>query len=106
MSTICSNTNTIIPSTALKYRFFNQPIEQIPGFDITKPQILAHAPNCGLMWFTIDQCLEVVTCLSLQTDKLKVTRNNVVVIKDFGILAGDTACDIPLTNCPTNSPSP
>lgn len=107
MSNQCSNNDIISPSGVdHKYRFFNQPIEQIPGFDINKPQILAHPPGCGLVWITVDQCMDIVTCLSLESDRLKVTRNNVVVIKDFGELTNDTQCDVLTVSCVVPSPSP
>jgi hypothetical protein len=82
----------------LNYRYFNQPIEQIPGYNPILPQILAHRPNCGLQWISIDMCLPVVTCLELQSDKLKVKRRSIVVIKDFKI-EDDTDCDIEITDC-------
>lgn len=82
-----------------KYRFFNLPIDQIPGYKEDKPQILVHRPNCGLQWFSLDKCLPVVTCLDLQSDKLKVERRSLVVIKDFTI-DDDTECDIEVTECP------
>lgn len=39
-----------------KYRYFNQPIEQIPGFEINKKQALVHDPQCGLKWMDIVEC--------------------------------------------------
>jgi hypothetical protein len=81
-----------------KYRYFNQPIEQIPGYEEGKPQILVHRPNCGLQWVSLDQCLPVVTCLELESDKLKVQRRSLVVIKDFEI-EDDEECDIEITEC-------
>ena len=81
-----------------KFRFFNQPIDQIPGFLPDKPQILVHRPNCGLQWFTLDQCLPVITCLKLESDKLKAERRRLVVIKDFEI-ENDIDCDIDVTSC-------
>lgn len=104
-SSQCSNTNDIIADAGGKYRFFNQPLEQIPGFVIDKPQLLAHAPNGGLMWFTIDQCMPVVTCLSLGEEELTIQRRNIVVIKDFAI-ENDTGCPaIPLATCSTATSS-
>jgi hypothetical protein len=103
----CANTNdlnTIFPQPTedgdKKYRFFNQPIEQIPGFKADMPQILVHRPNCGLQWFTLDQCLPVVTCLKLQSSELKVERKRLVVIKDFD-MSDDNDCDIEITQCPS-----
>jgi hypothetical protein len=85
-----------------KYRFFNQPIEQIPGYVGDQPQILVHRPDSGLQWFTLDMCLPVVTCMTLEEDKIKVNRRSVVVIKDFDI-PNDDACDIVVTACPAPS---
>lgn len=82
----------------LKFRFFNQPIEQIPGFDEAKPQLLAHRPNYGLQWVTVDQCLPVVTCLDLEDDKIKVQRKALIIIKDFE-MGDDTECDIDINKC-------
>lgn len=100
----CENTNEIFPVPTeygdKKYRFFNQPIEQIPGYKEDQPQILVHRPNCGLQWFTLDLCLPVITCLKLESDKLKMERRRVVIIKDFDI-ENDTECsDIDVTDCP------
>ena len=40
-----------------KYRYFNQPIEQIPGWKSGDYQFLVHSPNCGLQWLSIE-CTE------------------------------------------------
>lgn len=91
------------PDPQEKYRFFNQPIEQIPSYKADKPQILAHRPGCGLQWVTVDQCLEVVTCIKLGTSELEIQRRKIVVLKDF---EPDTGCDnIPVTDCP-QAPTP
>jgi hypothetical protein len=104
--TCSGDLNTIFPTPNpdgdKKYRFFNQPIEQIPGYVSDKPQILVHRPNSGLQWFTLDQCLPVVTCLDLQSDKLRVERRSVVILKDFEI-ENDTECDIDITDCESSS---
>lgn len=98
--------NTVFPVPGengdKKYRFFNQPIEQIPGYISDKPQILVHRPNSGLQWFTLDMCLPVVTCMELQEDKIKVQRRSLVVIKDFAI-PDDIECDIEVNPCPSGS---
>ena len=97
-SSSCENTADIITDAGGKYRFFNQPLEQIPGFLKSKPQILAHAPDGGLMWFTLDQCMPVVTCFNVVEGEsgqaLKADRRNIVVIKDFEIAEDD--CQVPL----------
>jgi hypothetical protein len=96
----CPNPEEIFdtPENNRKYRFFNQPIEQIPGHVEDKPQILVHRPNSGLQWVTIDQCLKVVTCMKLEASQLKIERRQVVILKDFEI-EDDTECDIELTDC-------
>jgi hypothetical protein len=38
-----------------KYRFFNQPIEQITGYDTGLPQFLMHRGGGGLEWITVDK---------------------------------------------------
>ena len=102
MDKCSTNLNDVFPTPSTygdkKYRFFNQPIEQIPGYEADKPQILVHRPNCGLQWFTLDQCLPVVTCIKLESDKLKAERKRLVVIKDFD-MADDVDCDIEVTKC-------
>lgn len=96
MSNTCENISNIIPDDGERYRYFNQPLEQIPGFAGDKPQILAHAPNGGLRWFTVDQCTPVVTCLVFEDndgeEQLKIERNNIVTIKDLGVSDPDENC--------------
>jgi hypothetical protein len=96
----CTNVEQIFdaPEDDRKYRFFNQPIEQIPNFKPNEPQILVHRPNGGLQWATIDKCLNVVTCMKLEASQLKVERRSIVVLKDFEI-PDDAECDIELTDC-------
>jgi hypothetical protein len=82
-----------------KYRYFNQPIEQIPGYKEDKPQILAHRPNCGLQWVTLDKCLPVVTCLKLESEELFIERRSIVIIKDFEIDNNEECPNIEVTEC-------
>ena len=84
-----------------KYRYFNQPIEQIPGWDGSKPQFLVHRPNCGLQWVGVSGCLDVVTCIKLEDGHLKAELRNIVVIKDFEPEDPD-ACKIETTDCPSS----
>lgn len=104
MSDCSANTAQIFPEPdpKEKYRFFNQPIEQIPSYDPDKPQILAHRQGCGLQWVTIDQCLDVVTCIKLESSELTIERRKIVILKDFDASSG---CDnIPVTDCPNPTP--
>lgn len=89
------------PNPKKKYRYFNQPIEQIPGYEESQPQILVHGTSCGLQWFTLDQCLPVVTCIKLESEELVIERKRLVVIKDFDIPADESGdCEnIPVTEC-------
>jgi len=88
------------PEPKEKYRFFNQPIDQIPGYKESEPQILVHRQNCGLQWFTLDQCLPVVTCIKLESEELVIERKKVIVIKDFDIEESETDCpNIEVTEC-------
>lgn len=86
-----------------KYRYFNQPIEQIPGWQADKPQLLVHRPNCGLQWVALSGCLDVVTCIKLEDGHLKADLRNIVVIKDF-TPQDENACRIETTDCPAPSP--
>ena len=80
----CSSLNhVIIPHCPANiYRFFNQPIEQIPGWVADKVQVLVHKGDQGLIWQTV-YCEEVVTCISLnsQTNTLQIDRKKIVAIK-------------------------
>jgi len=91
------------PTSDYKYRFFNQPIEQIPGWDASSSQLLVHSKNDnaqggGLQWVTLSSCLTVVTGLSLGSSGIEVKRKKIVVLKDFEVsdenLEG-TSCDDP-----------
>lgn len=51
-----------------KYRFFNQPIEQIPQYDANVAQMLFHAAGGGLVWQSVPSgCVDVVQCIKLDT---------------------------------------
>lgn len=85
------------------HRYFNLPIEQIPGWDPLKDQVLTHAKNGGLIWVEI-VCLPVVTCIQLDelNGKLIAERRNVSIIKDFD----EVSCSIDVIECSSPSPSP
>lgn len=98
--------NTLFPSDIefgdQKYRFFTLPIDQVPGYDNDKPQLLVHRPNSGLQWYTMDQCLPIVTCVKLdETSQLVAERRTIVVFKDFEV----EDCVVATTGCPP-TPSP
>jgi hypothetical protein len=65
------------PSAALRY--FNMPIEQIPGFKAEDPQLLFRSPNSGLVWLSIPQtgCIDVMSKLNLdepETPKIEMKK--------------------------------
>ena len=101
MADCSSNTADIFPVPADdgKYRYFNQPIEQIPGHNDNVPQILVHRPNGGLQWATIDKCLNVVTCIRLEETELKIERRSIVVLKDFDVADTDDCPNIEVIAC-------
>lgn len=91
------------PAPSDNYRYFNQPIEQIPGWDKDEPQILFHGKNAGLIWVNIE-CVPVVTCVEIADSsasgqsggssscqcELTLTRKKLYVLKDAG--AADPGC--------------
>lgn len=93
----CSE-SVVFPSTPSKnYRFFNQPIEQIPEWDPTKSQVLFHAANCGLVWQTFE-CIDVVTCIKLESSELVIETKKLFVLKTDN--PDENACpNIPVTDC-------
>jgi hypothetical protein len=64
-----------------KYRYFNQPIEQIPGWKRDDYQVLVHSPDCGLQWHTV-QCLDVMTCITKDGNNLNPETTRIVVFKE------------------------
>jgi hypothetical protein len=63
-----------------------------------------HRPNWGLQWATLDQCLDVVTCLKLESEELVIERRKIVVIKDFDPETDDCP-NIEITDCEAESDS-
>jgi hypothetical protein len=64
-----------------KYRYFNQPIEQIPGWSESEYQVLVHSEGCGLQWHTV-QCLDVMICFKKEDKNIVAERKNIVVFKE------------------------
>ncbi len=89
----CSSAiNVIIPHCPANiYRFFNQPIEQIPGWNKDLVQVLVHKGQQGLIWQTV-YCEEVVTCISLDsnTKTLRIDRKKIVAINTLD--STETTC--------------
>ena len=102
----CSSLNTdIIPHCPeYIYRFFNQPIEQIPGWVANKVQVLVHKGDQGLIWQTV-YCEEVVTCISLnsQTNSLKIDRKKIVAINTLDSTETAACPGISTTTCSSSA---
>ena len=96
----------IIPEpTSVIYRWFNQPIEQIPLWEANQFQVLVHPPDGGLHWLTIEGCQQVVTCITLDGENmLKTELKDVVVLKTFDP-ADPEACDVDFSVCCDSSSS-
>lgn len=68
---------------AYHLRYFNQPIEQIPGYNKDIPQVLCHAtgtftgdyPENGLFWATF-KCQKVVTHVYCETESKEDSDGN------------------------------
>ena len=91
------------PNAGTPYRYFNQPVELVPGWSAGDAQALVHGENGGLIWKTV-KCLDVVTCVKLQGAELIIERRNITVLSEDDPVA---ECDnIPTIACPIPSPSP
>lgn len=63
-------------------RFFNEPIEQIPGYRWNEFQILIHGCKNGLRWWS-PVCVEPIICVCTGTSgELKTSRQKMYVISD------------------------
>lgn len=87
-------------ATGIKeYRYFNQPIEQIPGFEGSKAQILFHTANKGLYWQTVPECVEVTKCIKIESAsagnddfKIKAEKLRIRPLQDLGELDEPVDC--------------
>jgi hypothetical protein len=93
MSTPCPS--GIFPQIFPNYRYFNQPIELVPGWDQERNQVVGHAKNSGLQWIGIDQCMPVVTCLTLEPVGLIAERKTIPIFSELNT----TDCTIDTTDC-------
>lgn len=86
----CSSDFPTTPSD--KYRYFNQPVEQIPGYDKEKAQILFHQKG-ALVWQDIAECVEVVKCVKLETEgeanSLVMEQQRIRPLQDLGAIPAD-----------------
>ena len=103
LAAICAIDPFNIPDALAHHRYFNLPIEQIPQWDATKPQVLVHGATQGLRWQSV-LCLDVVTWISLESGELKIERRNIPILAEFTPIS--LCSGIPTTACPTSSPSP
>lgn len=63
-------------------RFFNEPIEQVPGYRWDQFQILIHGCKNGLRWWT-PVCVEPVICVcSGEGGSIEIIRQKMYVISD------------------------
>ena len=89
------------PETPLtdKYRYFNQPIEQIPGYEEGKTQMLFHKEG-ALVWQSIPEtCVEVVKCVKLEAASenpesgegytINMEQKRIRPLQDLGDIPGD-----------------
>jgi len=103
-SSSCDFNEIILDPSEKKYRYFNQPIEQIPKWEEDKFQILVHPPTGGLHWLTIEECVNVVTCLTLDGCIIKPTLTPIATIKFFDP-ENSEECDIDISECSSSSSS-
>lgn len=104
-SNLCDFDNIITEPTGAIYRFFNQPIEQIPKWTFDKFQILVHVPTGGLHWLTVDQCQQVVTCLSIDENHvIQAELKDIAVLKVFEA-PDPTGCNVDISECCSSSSS-
>lgn len=96
------NYSQLIPNpTGVIYRFFNQPIEQIPKWDANKFQVLAHPSGGGLHWLTAEACTGVITCIRLEESGLEFDVATIFALK---IVESGSGCPPILTvECPSGS---
>ena len=84
-----------------KYRFFNQPIEQIPEYDASVAQMLFHAANGGLVWQSLPSgCVTLLKCVELDTSSATYAlKSTMETIRPLQILDSPdpTGCIIPST---------
>lgn len=86
-------------SSSGNYRYFNQPIEQVPGWDVAKAQILFHGENRGLYWQTIPDCVNVLECLTVvPSGSGHILHGQETIIRPLQILDPPSSpyCEIPL----------
>ena len=83
------------------YRYFNQPIEMIPGWDNNKSQILFHGKDKGLYWETVPECIDIAKCATLKestetpgTYQIIADKQRIRPLQDLGQIEeeGDKYC--------------
>lgn len=77
----CSGVFPEISPGSKIYRYFNQPIEQIPGYSSGVSQMLFHGAAQGLYWQTIPDCVELPKCVTVETDSPGSTDYKIIAQK-------------------------
>lgn len=86
---------------AMPLRYFNQPIEQIPGYNKKYCQVLCHSSEegggdeIGLYWANV-KCVEVVKCIQIIGSELVAKFKTIPVFEEFD---STNYCSVPLTYC-------
>jgi hypothetical protein len=88
--TECSSDFPTAPSD--KYRYFNQPVEQIPGYEDGKVQMLFNHKG-ALVWQTMPECVEILKCVKLEAvdggQSLTMQQQRIRPLQDLGELTGE-----------------
>jgi len=92
----------LVQPASVPYRYFNQPIEQIPGWIKNNSQILSHRKDSGLQWLGLNQCLQVGTCITLGSSELILERKNIPILVDD--ISGEDCIVLGTEECETPSP--
>lgn len=88
------------------YRYFNMPIEQIPGYSVTDPQVLCHSAASegdkpGLFWTSLI-CEELGYKISIkgtaEEDNLRLVLEK-KAIPVFKVFPSTNVSEIPITMC-------
>jgi len=95
----CDDDFPTIPTD--KYRFFNQPVEQIPEYDASVAQMLFHSASGGLVWQSLPSgCVTLLKCVELDTSSATYAlKSTMETIRPLQILdrPDPTGCIIPST---------
>lgn len=88
----CPDLEKIVTGGPNSWCYFNQPINQIEGFDAEKPQILTHGAKFGLTWIT-PECVSLVKCIKIVDNEIQIEREKVVLLKNLGADTDTESCE-------------